>query len=43
MNCPFEFRLGVGDVIKGWDIGLFGLKKGTHATIYCPPEYAYGD
>lgn len=39
----FDFRLGVGDVIKGWDVGLQGLKKGAHVMLYCPPDYAYGE
>ncbi|MCF8374111.1 MAG: FKBP-type peptidyl-prolyl cis-trans isomerase [Bacteroidales bacterium] len=40
---PFTFQLGVGQVIKGWDEGIALLKKGGYATLYIPPELAYGD
>ena len=39
---PFEFILGAGQVIRGWDEGIAELKKGQKATLICPPEYAYG-
>ena len=39
---PFEFDLGYGQVIRGWDEGVQQLKKGQKATIICPPEYGYG-
>ena len=39
---PFEFDLGYGQVIRGWDEGVQRLKKGQKATIICPPEYGYG-
>lgn len=39
---PFEFVLGVGQVIKGWDEGFLQLRKGEKAILTCPPEYAYG-
>ena len=39
---PFEFDLGYGQVIRGWDEGVQQMKKGQKATIICPPEYAYG-
>ena len=39
---PFEFVLGVGQVIKGWDEGFKQLRKGEKAIITCPPEYGYG-
>ena len=39
---PFEFQLGYGQVIKGWDEGVQKLKKGQKATLICPPDYAYG-
>uniref|UniRef100_A0A1B6CVU2 FK506-binding protein n=1 Tax=Clastoptera arizonana TaxID=38151 RepID=A0A1B6CVU2_9HEMI len=38
----FQFRLGKGEVIKGWDIGLNGMKVGGKRTITCPPNVAYG-
>ena len=40
---PFKFKLGVGQVIKGWDEGIGQLKVGEKATLTCPPEYAYGE
>ncbi|KAG8863354.1 peptidylprolyl isomerase fpr4 [Tulasnella sp. 330] len=39
---PFSFTLGKGEVIKGWDEGLVGLKVGSEAVITCPPSMAYG-
>lgn len=39
---PFEFVLGTGSVIKGWDEGIALLKKGSKATLYIPAELAYG-
>ncbi|KAG9033476.1 peptidylprolyl isomerase fpr4 [Tulasnella sp. JGI-2019a] len=39
---PFSFTLGKGEVIKGWDEGLVGLKVGSEAIITCPPAAAYG-
>ena len=39
---PIEFTVGVGQVVKGWDVGICKLKKGQKAIITCPPEYAYG-
>ena len=41
-NKPFEFTVGVGQVIKAWDQGITQLKKGQKAILTCPPEYAYG-
>jgi len=41
-NKPFEFVLGVGQVIKGWDEGVAQMSVGEKATITCPPAYAYG-
>jgi FKBP-type peptidyl-prolyl cis-trans isomerase len=40
---PFEFVLGQGHVIKGWDEGFKQLSVGACAVITCPPEFAYGD
>ncbi|XP_046679559.1 46 kDa FK506-binding nuclear protein-like [Homalodisca vitripennis] len=37
-----SFRLGRGDVINGWDIGVVGMKVGGRRTITCPPAMAYG-
>jgi FKBP-type peptidyl-prolyl cis-trans isomerase len=39
---PFTFKLGVGQVIKGWDEGIALLPKGTKATLYIPSPLAYG-
>ena len=41
-NKPFEFRVGVGQVIRGWDEGIQKLKVGQKAMLTCPPQYAYG-
>lgn len=42
-NEPTAVIVGVGAAIPGWDEAICGLKKGAKATIFCPPEYAYGD
>ena len=39
---PFEFTLGVGQVIKGWDQGFSGMKVGGKRTIYIPASLGYG-
>ena len=39
---PFEFTLGTGEVIPGWDQGLEGMKVGGRRKLTIPPELAYG-
>ena len=39
---PFNFQVGVGQVIKGWDLGVLSMKKGEMATFYIKSDYAYG-
>lgn len=38
----FKFRLGKQEVIKGWDVGVVGMKVGGRRRITCPPTMAYG-
>jgi FKBP-type peptidyl-prolyl cis-trans isomerase FkpA len=39
---PFNFALGAGSVIKGWDQGVAGMKVGGKRTLTLPPEFGYG-
>ncbi|CAD2218463.1 peptidylprolyl isomerase [Angomonas deanei] len=40
---PFVFRVGCGEVIKGWDEGLIQMSKGERSKLTMPPSLAYGD
>jgi FKBP-type peptidyl-prolyl cis-trans isomerase FkpA len=39
---PFSFRLGAGEVIRGWDEGVKGMKVGGTRVLTIPPEMGYG-
>mmetsp|Transcript_34535 Transcript_34535/g.67604 ORF Transcript_34535/g.67604 Transcript_34535/m.67604 type:complete len:110 (+) Transcript_34535:38-367(+) len=39
---PFEFQVGMGSVIRGWDEGCLQMRLGEIAELTCSPDYAYG-
>jgi len=42
-GTPFSFKLGVGQVIEGWDLGVLGMKVGEKRKLTIPSDLAYGD
>jgi FKBP-type peptidyl-prolyl cis-trans isomerase len=42
-GTPFSFTLGTGQVIKGWDQGVLGMKVGGQRRLTIPADLAYGD
>jgi FKBP-type peptidyl-prolyl cis-trans isomerase FkpA len=43
LGKPFRFPLGTGQVIKGWDQGVLGMKIGESRRLIIPADLAYGD
>jgi len=41
-GAPFSFQLGAGQVIRGWDVGVMGMKVGGRRQLTIPPDMGYG-
>ena len=41
-GVPFKFKIGKGEVIKGWDQGVAQMCVGERARLTCSPDFAYG-
>ncbi|MCL4405917.1 MAG: FKBP-type peptidyl-prolyl cis-trans isomerase [Patescibacteria group bacterium] len=41
-GVPFQFKLGAGQVIKGWDMGVLGMKAGEKRQLVIPARFGYG-
>jgi len=42
-DAPFRFTIGMNEVIKGWDIGVRGMREGGKRELLVPAEFAYGE
>jgi len=40
---PFEFKVGLGQVIRGWDEGVTQMSVGERSKLTCSADYAYGE